>query len=314
MTAMGPASLAPGFGVGGGIGVSAAGAEATNGILTKASAYIDTSDIASAGNVLVTAADTDSISATVATASLAVGAAGGVGVGASIGASLAQNLIGWTRDGTSAPAEIQAYVRGSSIQADALTLSATAHETINATVLAGSVAIGGGGGVGIGASGSGVETTTRIASHVKAFIDGDGANGIHAGQISVTELDSSSISADAGAISVPASCGGGAGVSTSVGVALAYNEIANQVEAYVLDADQVEATAGAVTLSAHDTGSITARTGAASLSAAGGGGGGIAGGGAGAGAAKGVLPPAHPLIPGSPVAGPAAPRAAGASR
>src|SRR5258706_7797741 len=97
MTAMGPASLAPGFGVGGGIGVSAAGAEATNGILTKASAYIDTSDIASAGNVLVTAADTDSISATVATASLAVGAAGGVGVGASIGASLAQNLIGWTR-------------------------------------------------------------------------------------------------------------------------------------------------------------------------------------------------------------------------
>src|SRR5258706_9508030 len=186
-------------------------------------------------------------------------------------------LIGWTRDGTSATAEIKAYVRGSSIQADALRLSATAHETINATVLAGSVAIGGGGGVGIGASGSGVETTNRIASHVKAFIDGDGANGIHAGQISVTALDSSSISADAGAASVAASFGGGAGVSLSVGVALAYNEIANQVEAYVLDADQVEATAGAVTLSAHDTGSITAPPRAAAPPPPGGRGGGPAG-------------------------------------
>src|SRR5258706_1187408 len=208
-------------------------------------------------------------------------------------------LIGWTRDGTSATAEIKAYVRGSSIQADALRLSATAHETINATVLAGSVAIGGGGGVGIGESGAGVETTNRIASHVKAFIDGDGANGIHAGQISITALDSSSISADAGAASVAASFGGGAGVSISVGVALAYNEIANQVEAYVLDADQVEATAGAVALLADDHGSITARTGAASLSAAVGGGGGIAASGAGAEATNVILTTPNVFIQGT---------------
>src|SRR5258706_9116455 len=100
-----------------GIAVSGAGADATNVILNKPNAYVLDSTIVSARDVLIGASDNSTISATVATASLAIGAGGAGGVGASIGASLAENLIRWTRNGTASPAEVQAYVRDSSIQA-----------------------------------------------------------------------------------------------------------------------------------------------------------------------------------------------------
>ena len=73
---------------------------------------------------------------------------------------------------------MRAYVSDSSIDAaGALTIMATESATIDAIVVAASVAISGGV-VGASLSGAGAAATNRIATEVQAFIDGDGASGI----------------------------------------------------------------------------------------------------------------------------------------
>ena len=73
----------------------------TGGVL----AYIKNSDVDSAKNVLVKASNTSTIDAQVlsAAASLGVGAAAGGAV--SIGASIAENSIGFDADGSKTPLE-----------------------------------------------------------------------------------------------------------------------------------------------------------------------------------------------------------------
>ena len=74
-----------------------------------------------------------------------------------------------------------------------------------------------------------------IRAHVKALVDGDGSNGISATSILVRALDTSKITALAGAASVAlAFAGEGAAVAVSIGVSLARNTIANEVEAAIL--------------------------------------------------------------------------------
>ncbi|MEY2518222.1 MAG: large repetitive protein, partial [bacterium] len=156
------------------IGLSGAGAEATNVILTKTNAHIDASVVTSAGAVTLTATDTSDIDAIVVAASIAA-AVGGTAVGASIGASLARNLVGWTTGGTRTPAEVRAYLSNSSVDAaGALTATATSSQTIDAIVVSGSVAISGGT-AGVGLSGAGSSTINKIAVRVEASIDGDGS-------------------------------------------------------------------------------------------------------------------------------------------
>ena len=217
---------------------SGAGAVALNVVLGKTNAYVKDSNLRSAGAVTLTGTSTSAIIATVAAVSVSVAGGGAAGVGASIGISIARNLIGSKQDGTSAPVQVGAYVERSSIAAGgALTQTATAGQTINAVVLAGSVAVGAGGTAGVGVSGSGVFAENRIAAHVKATIDGDGAGGISATGITLKALDTSTITATAGAASVAASFAGTAAVSVSIGVSLARNEIRNQVDAALQNAD-----------------------------------------------------------------------------
>ena len=86
-----------------GVAVSGAGrGGAANIILTRTNAHIDASILKSTGAVTIAATDTSSMKAIIAALSLAVGA-GAVGVGASIGLSLAENLIGWNPDGAARP-------------------------------------------------------------------------------------------------------------------------------------------------------------------------------------------------------------------
>ncbi|MBF0461944.1 MAG: hypothetical protein HQL87_11150, partial [Magnetococcales bacterium] len=66
--------------------------------------------------------------------------------------------------------------------------------------------------------------------------------------------DASSIRAIAGAASIAASLGGTAGVSFSIGIALAHNEITNQVDAYIAHADQVVTQTGDVPITALSSG------------------------------------------------------------
>ncbi len=136
------------------LGVTGAGAAATNVILTKANAHIDGSDV-TADDVTLTATDTSEIEATILATAIAL-AGGTVAAGISIGVAFAQNLIGWTLDGVASPAEVRAYLFETSVAASgALTLSATSNQTVDATVLSGSVAVAGGLlGVGLGGAGS----------------------------------------------------------------------------------------------------------------------------------------------------------------
>ena len=267
------ASLAAGFGGTGGIALSGAGADATNVILTTTNAHIDNSVLNSFEDVVLVASNASSIIAEVIAASASVAVGGVAGFGASIGAARARNFIGFELDGTPSPAEVQAYVLNSSIIAGGdLSQTATANETITAQVLSGSVAVSGGGAVGVGLSGAGSSTENKIATQIRAFINGDGATGIIADKVSLTAMDTSSITTTAGSASLAGAFGGVAGVAVSVGVGLAHNEISNTIEASIQNADQGVATrlGGDISLQAIENATITATALAASAAAGGG--------------------------------------------
>ena len=232
------ASVALSFGGTTGVALSGAGAVAINVVLGKSNAYIESSDVRSAGAVTITGTNTSTITATVAAVSVSVAGGGTAAVGVSIGLAIAINHIGSKLDGTSTPMEVKAYVKDSSVSAaGALTLTATAGQTISAIVLAGSVAIAASGTVAVGASGAGVYTDNHVTADVKAYVDGDGTNGISATSITVKAVDTSTITAIAGAASVAAAFSGTVGASLSIAVSLAFNQIGSQVEAAFKNAD-----------------------------------------------------------------------------
>jgi len=218
------------------VSISGAGAGATNVILTDTNAYIYTSTVRSADNVNITADSDTTINAAVLTASGAV-SIGGVAVGASIGASAARNFIGYNLWGTEDATQVQAYITDSTLKAaDDVILTADSDEEINAVVFAGSVAVSAGA-VSASFSGAGAVVTNRMAADVKTYIDnstitGPQATGARAGDVILTAHETSGIFAVAGAASLAGSVGY-IGASVSIGVAVASNSIANDVEAYV---------------------------------------------------------------------------------
>ena len=270
------ASAAVGGGLAG-IALSGAGADAKNVILTTVNAFVDNSVLDSGRDVVLTATDTALIDAEVAALSgaLAVGVVSGA---VSIGVSTAQNVIGWTAAGASQPAEVQAYVTNSSIDADRdLKLTADENATILAKISADSVAVAAGA-VAAGASAAGASTQNRIQSFVKAYIDGDrssGTTGIHAGNsIALKADDTSTIRAITESASIAGAVGALGGAAISVGLGFARNEIGSQVEAYIAHADGTSAsstdygvttTTGDVKLEAINQATIEAKTTAASV-------------------------------------------------
>ncbi|MDX6677735.1 MAG: hypothetical protein QOE31_1787, partial [Solirubrobacteraceae bacterium] len=267
------ASLAAGLGTSAGIALSGAGAVATNVILTKVHAYVQDSSLRSAGALTATATDSSSIRAKIVAASLAIGGGAGTGVAVSIGAAVAQNLIGWTEAGVKTPIEVQAYSKRSSIHAGAgIALTATSTQIIDALVVSTSAAVAGAGGVGVGASGSGATATNKIAASVLAYIDGDGATHITAdGDVALSAHDTSTITAKAAGASLAASVAG-VGVAVSIGISIARNDIANDVRASILGADVATGTGtgevgGSIRLDAQEAATIDALSIAASLAA-----------------------------------------------
>lgn len=275
------ASLAAGIGGSLGIAVSGAGAVAQNVILTKTNAYGLASVLDSADDVSLSATSTANIASAVLAASLGIGGGGTVGVGASIGVSVACNFMGWTPGGSEIPAEVQAYLKNTSVRTtNDLTLTSLASQAISSVVFAGSAAIAIGGTVGVGASGSGVWAENKIGVHAQSFIEGDrdsGTVGISAKTITLTADDTSTIKALAGAASLAAAISGTVGVSFSIGVSLARNTITSDVAAYIKDADGLPSsatdygvtatTANGITISATERAKINALSAAASLAA-----------------------------------------------
>ena len=278
-----------------GVAVSGAGAISLNTILTKTNAFVHGSTLDSAADIDLDAQNTSKITAIVAAASIAVTGGGTTGVGASIGLSVARNVIGFDIASDRSPAEVQAYVEESKVTAiGSLTMDAISKTAIDSVVLAGSAAVAIGGTAGVAVSGAGAISINQIATDVKAYIDGDdelpgtGSIGpIMADNVSINADDDSSIRTVAGAVSVAAAFGGTTGVAVSVGVAIAVNEIDNDIAAFIED-DTVTTTDtnssdSNIKVNAKDNASIDAISAAASVAiAGGGGGGGIAVSGAGA--------------------------------
>ncbi|MBT7080527.1 MAG: hypothetical protein HN929_03510, partial [Chloroflexi bacterium] len=315
------ASVAAAFAGKTAVGVSGAGAEATNVILTKTNAYIENSILKSTGNVDLDALNTSEINAVIVAASFSLAIGGKTGVGASIGLAVARNLIGWEAisfgaatyttneepdqivkgdtveimsgpragdiykyiaddtiidpgeesnylhgldygnsdewrrvDIGRSPAEVQAYVVNSGIDSEGtLTMDALSMQSINAIVFAGSVAASGGASNAVSVSGAGAGAENRIATQVRSFITEIGTNVITADSVSLIADDSSSISVIVGAASVAAAFSGGTGVSVAIGVAGAFNEISNEVDAFIQGAD-VTTESGDIALSATTRG------------------------------------------------------------
>ena len=260
------ASIAAGFGGVAGVAVAGAGAVSTNVILTHTEAFLDNSTLQSVGVLTVEAKNTASIQSLVVAASGSIAIGGTVGVGASIGAATASNLIGKDELGFQAGSTVQAYSKNANILgATGLTIQALNDQEIKSLVVAGSVAIAGGT-VGVGVAGAGAISSNDISVDVLAYIDGDGAQGISVGSLTVKADDDSYIKAETGAASVAASFGV-AGASVAVGLASAINNINNTIDAAIRRADQVTTTSGAVMVLATERAIIESTTASAAAAA-----------------------------------------------
>lgn len=256
-----------------GIAISGGCAYSQNTILSSTEAKALNSSLASGGDISLSSAHTGTINATVLAIAASVGAGTNAGVAAAIGASFACNDIGWDGD-SQVPAGVRAYLENAFVDAAGdLDLSAIADENVNATVIAGSVAIAASKGVGVGLAGSGVDAQNRISTRVRAYIEGDGEGeeqGIEAADIRLIAKDDSFIEANAGAAALAATFAGKAAVSIAVGVALADNLIQNEISAYISGADSVQATGGEIRIEAVEDAEVDAVSVAASLALAGG--------------------------------------------
>jgi hypothetical protein len=91
-----------------------------------------------------------------------------------------------------------------------------------------------------------------IAMDVDAFINT--ATNVTANELTLIADDRSSITAIVGAASVAASLGGTAGVSVSIGVALAFNQIDTDVSAYIDSVETMDIGTGGITVTATSLG------------------------------------------------------------
>ena len=137
--------------------------------------------------------------------------------------------------------QVRAFIRDSGIDATgAVTLNAVSSETIDALTVAGSVAIAAGGSTSVGATGAGVYNENRIRTHIKAFIDGDidsdATDVVNAASLALHASDSAKIDANAAAASIGGAFGT-TGVAVSIGISAAYNEVTNQVNAFIKNLD-----------------------------------------------------------------------------
>jgi hypothetical protein len=131
---------------------------------------------------------------------------------------------------------------------------------IESTVTAVAVAVTAGS-VGIGGAAAGSYAENYSLTNISATLDGTGtiasAGGIKANGISVVATDGSQIDSSTVGASLAGAIGGaGAGTSVSVGIALAYNNIQNDVTSRITDFASVNSTNGILVDAKTSSGSI----------------------------------------------------------
>ncbi|MEH6829476.1 MAG: calcium-binding protein [Sulfitobacter sp.] len=242
-----------------GVSFAGAGAFAENEITTTTKADITGSviDANGGGDVIVLADGSVTIDALILSTAVAFGA-GAVGLGVSVGVSLAENRIG--NGDTSG---VFAQITNSTVTAEgAVTVEATMDESnITANVIALSVAIAGGV-VGGAAAGSGSDAINEIDYAVIADISNSTITAV-GDQVRVAAEDNSVINAYVGAASVAGSVGF-VGGSVAIAISLSENTVDNTVSATVTNTD---VTAGSLIVNADDQSRINGTSEAAALAA-----------------------------------------------
>jgi hypothetical protein len=136
------ASIAVAGGEDGGLALSGAGALATNVILGAIQAYIMDRTVTSAASIKVNATNIATINALIVSA--AVAGAGGAGGGAAlaVGASYADNLIGYDQNNTKMPVQVWALINNSTVVVSgAVSINATTAPQLNYNTSSGTVAV-----------------------------------------------------------------------------------------------------------------------------------------------------------------------------
>ena len=235
---------------------SAGGASAINVILGNANAYIDSSMVvaegAGKGDVTVETEYSSTIDSEVKATAVSVSVGGQKAAAFAIGFSFAENFIGWTSTTTKETNEVLAYIQDSDVLADGnLSISATSNNDIESIIRATTVAVAVANQNTGALSAGGLVSQNYIASDVQAYIDGSDdvlVNGTEG--IAIQAIDSSKIFSDAQAVSVAGALSGKNAGTLSFGLSLAFNEIANNVEAFINDAASVETTNGSISINA----------------------------------------------------------------
>ena len=260
------AAVSLSVGAAAGISFSAAGANATNVILTETKATIDSSTVNVVGAISLSATGSSTITAEVKGLTAAAGG-GGVGAALSVGSSTAQNLIGYlpgtmpTQSQT--PNQVLAYINASHVttSANTLTMQATANDTITATVDSLAAALAGGV-VAISATGAGTNVVNDIANQIEAYIAGSSTVAAYSGA-SLSASDTSSITSSGAALAIAGSFGLFSG-AVSIGVGLGSATVDDDVEAYV-SGSTVSSAAGGLSLSATESDTVTTSSAAAAV-------------------------------------------------
>ncbi len=258
------ATIAAAGGGNNGVALSGGGAVAHNVILSDTHSYFSNSTISATDDIALSAKSKSRIEATLDTLAVAL-AEGGTGAGgAAIGASVARNYIGYKSDGSAETSETDAYLFHSSLgTTGALALTALADQRINTKVVAGAVAVAGGGSGGAAGAGSGSSAVNKIAGQTRAYVDGTGAADVHAKSLTISAKDTAQITSDVRAAAIAVSFAPDASVSLAIGVALSENSIADQIAASIKNAANLSTSLGAITLTAKEEATITAKSVAA---------------------------------------------------
>ncbi|WP_156345376.1 beta strand repeat-containing protein [Verrucomicrobium spinosum] len=283
-------SVAPS--VGDSLTVAGAGTFATNNITTDTDAVIDNLLVNASGAIAVRTTNAATIDAKVAALAASVAISAGGAKSFAVGAVLAVNTV---RGSTQADADERSRTRAAVLNS-ALTsasggilVTSQSTGTINADLEAIAAAVAASAGNSTTFSLGGSLAFNDIQRDTSALISGGAkVEALGNGDLTVAATDSSAIHSTSVGMSAAANLSGGQATSISVGLAIASNEIRNDVSAIIRDVGLVTV-ADDLSVSALSTGVIDSTATAASLAASLSGGTGIAVSGAGALAQNEVL-------------------------
>lgn len=248
-----------------GMGVGGGGSLAFNRIDTDVIAGIDGPVVTAGGDVVVTALNDAAIHAIVKSFALGAGvSAADESTGIAIGVSVAENDIGATGDRN----VVHASIAHSDVDAGGnLTVSATSEADIDAKVEAIAVGIAASKDAATSLSGAGVVTLNDIHTDVAAWV-GDASTVTVGGTTGMIlyAADRSTINAEGLSASVAGSFSASdKGIAVAIGVSVSENHIESDVAASLMNVAAVQVPVGGVDIDAVSSGSIVARSTAASL-------------------------------------------------